>query len=72
VVVVFPVPPFWLMIATMWDMVDTQASCPRQFWVIVVMIKYGRKPVKDYLAGVAGTIFAPTFSLNGTIPAGIL
>jgi hypothetical protein len=31
VVVVFPVPPFWLMIATMWDMIDTQAGCPRHF-----------------------------------------
>jgi hypothetical protein len=32
VVVVFPVPPFWLMIATMWDMIDTQAGCRGTFW----------------------------------------
>jgi hypothetical protein len=33
------------------------------------MIKYRRKPVKDYLAGVARTIPAPTLSRNGTNPA---
>jgi hypothetical protein len=33
------------------------------------MIKYRRNHVKDYLAGVAGRVFAPTISLNGTTPA---
>jgi hypothetical protein len=33
------------------------------------MIRYRRKPVKDYLAGVARTIFTPTLSRNGTTPA---
>jgi hypothetical protein len=33
------------------------------------MIKYRRKPVKDYLAGVARTIFASTLLKNGTTPA---
>jgi hypothetical protein len=36
------------------------------------MIKYRWKPVKDYLAGVAGTISAPTLARNGTTPATIL
>jgi hypothetical protein len=33
------------------------------------MIKDRRKPVKDYLAGIARTIFAPALSRNGTNPA---
>jgi hypothetical protein len=33
------------------------------------MIKYRRKPVKDYLAGVFRTIIVPAFAKNGTTPA---
>jgi hypothetical protein len=33
------------------------------------MIEHRQKPVKDYLARGARTIFVPTFSQNGTTPA---